>query len=138
MTSTVCTSPKCKLLFGYGCDVATKHASKLYQSIFGRGENDVPVICGWDATISVPSRAQPDRSPNARYFEVLEDFADANSGPADDRLQWFYDNHPMELVRAWGHATQLWNKSHARARGKDGKFYKFKLVAGQVEAVEDA
>lgn len=128
---------KCKLMFGYGCDVATKGASKLYQSIFGRGEGDVPVVCGWDATISVPSRSQPDRSPNARYFEYLEDFAEANSGPVDDRLQWFYDNHAIELVRAWGHATQLWNKGNARARGKDGKFYKFKLDAGKIVEVED-
>ena len=90
---------RCKLLFGYGCDVATKTASAIYQSVFGRGAGDVPVVCGWDASIDLPSRAQASLSPNARYFEFLEDFAIANSAPADGRLQWFYDKHPK--VRAW-------------------------------------
>jgi hypothetical protein len=125
-----------KLIFGYGCDVATAEASTIYQQIFGRGADDVPIVCGWNTTIGVPTRAQEDRSPNVRFFAFLEEFATANSAPATGRLQWFYDNHPMELVRAWGHATQLWYKSNARARGKDGKLYKFKLVGGKIEAVE--
>ncbi|MCG7855878.1 hypothetical protein MD537_02815 [Flavihumibacter sediminis] len=126
---------QCKLIFGYGCDVATPHASKLYQDIFGRGAGDVPVICGWDATISVPDRDQASISPNNLYFEFLKNFADANAAPATNRLQWIYDNHPMELVNAWGHATRSWHKHSARARGKDGKLFKFTHSGGTVTAV---
>lgn len=128
---------QCKLIFGFGCDVATAEASLIYQDVFGRGANDVPVVCGWNTTVGLPAWNQADRSPNVRYFEFLESFAAANVDPAHppaNLLQWFYDNHPMELVRAWGHATQRWIKNAARARGKDGKLYKFKLDAGQIKA----
>lgn len=130
---------RCKLIFGFGCDLATADASLTYQDVFGRGAGDVPVVCGWNTTVGLPSWNQADRSPNVRYFEFLESFATANINPATpptNLLQWFYDNHPMELVRAWGHATQRWNKNSARARGKDGKLYKFKLDAGQIKAEE--
>lgn len=129
----------CKLIFGFGCDLATKDASTVYQDVFGRGDGDVPVICGWNTTVGLPAWNQADRSPNVRYFEYLQDFANANIDPNNrpaNLLQWFYDNHPMELVRAWGHATQRWIKGAARARGKDGKLYKFKLEAGQIKEVE--
>ncbi len=69
------------------------------------------------------------------YFEFLKNFADANSAPATNRLQWIYDNHPMELVNAWGHATKSWHKHSARARGKDGKLFKFTHSGGTVTAV---
>lgn len=32
----------------------------------------------------------------------------------------------MELVKAWGWATKRWKPGRARARDKDGKFYKYK------------
>ena len=129
---------QCKLIFGYGCDLATNEASSIHQDIFGRGANDVPVVCGWNTTVGLPAWNQADRSPNVRYFEFLQTFANANLGSATpaNLLQWFFDNHPMELVRAWGHATQRWIKGAARARGKDGKLYKFKLEGGQIKEVE--
>lgn len=90
----------CKLILGFGCNVATGSASLLYQNIFSSGGN-WPVVGGWNQTISVPGWNQT--SVGERFFEYLVQYAQSNSGvSANDRLQWFYDNQPLELVRAWG------------------------------------
>jgi hypothetical protein len=106
-----------KLIFGYGCDVATATGSRIYQSIFGH-DNQLPVVCGWDATIGVPHYSDAAKSPNLRFFDYLTDFANSHTAPPTGRLQWFYDNHPMELVNAWGHATRTHIPGNARARGQ--------------------
>ncbi len=93
------------------------------------------IFIDFKVTISVPDRDQVSISPNHLYFEFLKNFADANAAPASNRLQWIYDNHPMELVNAWGHATKSWHKHSARARGKDGKLFKFTHSGGTVTAV---
>lgn len=108
-----------QLIVGFGCDVATKSISAKYRTFF----DSRPVILAWDATIRVPKRHEA--SVNEAFFDHLDAYATANGGPAADRLDWFYKNNSMELVRAWGQATRTWFSSQARARDKDGKFYKF-------------
>lgn len=123
--STAKIKSNCKLIFGFGCKVATSHASEQYQTVFGRGDNDFPVICGWNDSMSIPGHNQ--NSVIERYFEYLSKFAEANNGPKENRLEWFYMTHPLELVKAWGFATHVKGKSRARARGKDGILRKMKF-----------
>jgi hypothetical protein len=106
----------CRLVLGFGCNVATAINSKKYQTFFG---DPPPILLGWDQSVSVPPAHGP--SVNDRFFKYLKDFAEASGKvPTTDRLQWFYDHEPMEIVRAWGHATIPWLSSQSRARDQTG------------------
>lgn len=114
----------CKLIIGFGCNVATAVRSAQYQAFFDAR----PVVLAWDRTIGIPKRSQP--SVNARFFEYLDGQAAANSKvPKAERINWFYDNDSMQLIHAWGFATANWFAAQARARDKDGTFYKYKRDA---------
>ncbi|SRR6266545_893887 len=119
----------CRLVLGFGCNVGTPINSSKYQTFFG---NPPPVVLGWDASVSVPRAKGP--SVNERFFEYLDDFARTSGKvPQSDRLEWFYLNEPMELVKAWGHATAKWLSSRARARDQAGELWRFKVTKGVVQ-----
>jgi hypothetical protein len=123
----------CRLVLGFGCDVATGVNSTKYQTFFGGSA----VVLGWTESINVPPLKGP--SVSEHFFEYLENVAATNGKvPKDDRLEWFHGNEPMELVRAWGHATTTakWYTSQARARDKDGNFWRFKVSKGVAEPVK--
>jgi hypothetical protein len=132
----------CLLVVGFGCNVAASNQSTRYQSYFMNGANK-PIVLGWKTTMAIPSGGGA--SVNARFFDYLAEYAKKNSGvPQAERLTWFYDNQPMELIRAWGHgvlafkgsgASQLW--SGARARHHDGTYYRFEEKAGVAEPVKE-
>jgi hypothetical protein len=124
---------KCKIVFGFGCNVCTGGISKKYQDYFSPSK---PVICGWTENFAAPRSES--KSVNKRFFEYLDIYiAGASSVPKTDRVVWLYDNDPMQLVKAWGWATKSVRQSQARARGQDGKHYKFKVNAkGWPEPVE--
>lgn len=132
-TSTLRTD--CRLVVGAGCNAATAKASLLYQKFFSGGKK--PIVLGWSDNISLPRRRHRARQQiNKRFFDYLETWIKDNGGiPASDRLEWFYDKQPMELVRAWGHAVAYWHRKTARARSKSGAFYKFKLKRSAKTAV---
>lgn len=112
----------CKLVVGFGCNVATAVRSAQYQSFF----DSRPVILAWDRSIAIPKRSQP--SVNARFFQYLDGQAASNAKvPKTERINWFYDHDSMQLVRAWGFATANWFADQARARDKDGAYYRFRL-----------
>jgi hypothetical protein len=115
---------ECKLVFGFGCNVCTGSNSTKYQTFFSPSK---PVLCGWDHSITLPKSEA--KSVNKRFFEYLDIYIDKDPKkvPGKDRLIWFYDNDPFELVKAWGWATKHWKQSNARARDKDGTYYKFKV-----------
>jgi hypothetical protein len=120
----------CLLVVGSGCNVC--NYSVHYQSFFKNGARK-PVVLGWNSKIRIPKIEDGEPSVNGRFFDYLARYAKSNSKvPTSDKLEWFYDNEPMELVRAWGHAclayrtkgqTGLW--TYARARHSDGQYYKF-------------
>jgi hypothetical protein len=124
---------ECKIVFGFGCNVCTGGISKKYQDYFSPSK---PVICGWTESFAAPRSES--KSVNKRFFEYLDIYiAGASSVPKKDRVVWLYDNDPMQLVKAWGWATKYIRQSQARARGQDGKHYKFKVNAkGWPEPVE--
>jgi hypothetical protein len=115
---------ECKLVFGFGCDVASGSNSTKYQNFFKPSK---PVICGWTTSISLPKSEKS--SVNKRFFEYIDKYIalDPKKVPQTDRLIWLYDNDPMQLVKAWGWATKYWKQSRARARDRDGNFWKFKI-----------
>lgn len=115
---------ECKLVFGFGCNVCGGSNSTKYQRFF---QPSTPVICGWTESIALPkSEAQ---SVNKRFFGYLDIYAKepARKVSPRDRVTWFHDNDSIELVKAWGWATKRWKQAQARARDKDGSFYKFKV-----------
>jgi hypothetical protein len=119
----------CRLVLGFGCNIATALNSRKYHAFFGS-----PVVLSWDRSITIPPAKGP--SVNERFFSYLADYASKNAKvPRDDRLEWFYANEPMELVRAWGFATIVWLSKQARARDNAGNFYKFKVDAKKQTAV---
>lgn len=121
----------CKLALGFGCNVATGINSEKYRKFFG----GTAIVLGWTQSVSVPTSKQSD-SVNARFFGYLENYAKQNTGvPAQDRLNWFYQKQPMELVRAWGYATIFWYSKQARARDQQGKFYRFNVDKKKQTAV---
>lgn len=83
---------------------------------------------------------------NKGFFDYLTTYAKSNSKvPKSEKLTWFYDNEPMELVRAWGHGClayrkdatkqkRLWTNAHAR--NSDGEYYKFQFKGGKAEPVK--
>jgi len=132
----------CLLVLGFGCNIGSGGNSSFYQDFFHNGA-EKPIVLGWDTTIAVPRSNWP--SINDRFFEYLNQYVKSNSSvAAKDRLDWFYGNQPMELVRAWGHAargyeghksqSRLWE--HARARHKDGTLYRFEVQKGVVQPVK--
>jgi hypothetical protein len=122
----------CKLMLGFGCNVATGINSAKYQEFFGGGESK-PIILGWDRSIRVPRSGE--KSVNERFFDYLDTYAKGDkSVPDKDRLAWFYEDKPIELVRAWGYATILWFSGQARARDEKGNFYKFKVDKAKASA----
>jgi len=115
---------ECKLVFGFGCNVCGGSNSTKYQSFFKPSQ---PVICGWTESISLPKSEA--KSVNKRFFEYLDIYAKDpdKKVPGTDRVIWYHDNESMQLVKAWGWATKLWKPDRARARDKDGKYYKYKV-----------
>ncbi|MGH6894584.1 MAG: hypothetical protein ACREEP_20245 [Dongiaceae bacterium] len=133
MLDTTTLRSECRLIVGFGCNVATAIHSQQYQSFF----DSRPVVLAWDQSIRIPKRSEP--SVNERFFDFLETRATTDTRvPKTDRLVWFYDNDSMQLVRAWGRATKNWFSGQARARDKDGNFYKFKKdkKTGEMEPVK--
>ena len=133
---------ECKLVLGFGCNLGTGINSYRYQSFF-RNKPPWPIILSWDRDVPVPRHK--DISVNERFFEYVHNYVQTHSEvAANDRLKWFHSNRPMELVRAWGYAalgyrghkslSLLWN--HARARNKDGTYYKFEYKDGMAEPVK--
>lgn len=133
---------ECRLVVGFGCNVAAPNQSKRYQQYFANGAKP-PIVLGWKTTMSVPSKGA---SVNAKFFDYLAAYAKTNTKvPAKDRLAWFYDNEPMELIRGWGYgmlglqgtkAKAL--RAAARARHHDGTYYRFDFKKdGTVEPVKD-
>lgn len=132
----------CVLVVGFGCNVAATNQSIRYQSYFMNGSSK-PIVLGWKTTMAIPSGGGA--SVNARFFDYLAEHAKKNSSvPQSERLTWFYDNQPMELIRAWGHsvlafrgsgASKLWDG--ARARHHDGTYYRFEEKAGAAEPVKE-
>jgi len=124
---------ECRLVVGFGCNIATGINSAAYQAFFG----GAAIILGWERSTATPRADQ--QSVNKRFFEYLDGFIQKQTDvPAEDRLEWFYHNHPMELIRAWGHATRNWLQQRARARDHHGNFYKFEVEKkkGGVEPVK--
>jgi hypothetical protein len=119
---------QCYLIFGFGCDVASPLNSASYQKFF-RGGGSKPIILGWDRTIGVQKRNAPAiKAVSDRFFAYLDGVAASNSKvPTKGRLKWFYTNEPMELIRAWGHATTHWFHAQARARDQNGALFEFRL-----------
>jgi hypothetical protein len=125
---------ECKLVFGFGCNVCGGANSAKYQRFFSPSK---PVVCGWTQSISLPKTEAT--SVNKRFFEYLDTFASdaTRSVPASDRVTWFHANESMQLVKAWGWATKRWKPSLARARDKDGNYYKYKEnAAGWPEPIK--
>jgi hypothetical protein len=113
---------ECRLVVGFGCNIATGINSATNQAFFGGSA----IILGWERSTATPRADQ--ESVNRRFFEYLDAFVQEQTEvPAEDRLEWFYRNHPMELIRAWGHATRNWLLERARARDSSGNFYKFEV-----------
>jgi hypothetical protein len=111
---------ECRLVVGFGCNIATGINSAAYQAFFGGSA----IILGWERSTATPRADQ--QSVNKRFFNYLSGVRPKQTEvPAEDRLEWFYRNHPMELIRAWGHATRNWLLERARARDSSGNFYKF-------------
>ena len=133
-------SADCLLLVGFGCNVAAPNQSLHYQSYLGAARK--PVVLGWATEMDTPSGGGV--SMNVRFFDHLKEYATARGGvPPGDRLRWFYENEPLQLVRAWGHAAlgfaggaqdALW--TGARARNADGSYYRFEAKAGKAEPVK--
>jgi hypothetical protein len=131
---------ECLLVVGFGCNVAASNQSNRYQAYFANGAKK-PIVLGWATSMSVPSGGA---SVNAGFFDYLADYAKKNSGvPATERLRWFYDNQPMELIRAWGRGVfALQGKAAdtlrkgARARHHDGTYYRFEVKDGVAEPVK--
>jgi hypothetical protein len=130
---------ECMLVVGFGCNICTASYSLHYQGYFGSAPRK-PVVLGWDTTISIPRAG---KSVNATFFDALNAYAASNSKvPARERLQWLFEYEPMEIVRAWGQgayeqrkqSNRLW--THARARGKDGNFYRYEEKGGRAEPVK--
>jgi hypothetical protein len=115
---------ECKLVFGFGCNVCGGSNSTKYQRFF---KPSAPVICGWTESIALPKTEA--KSVNKRFFEYLDIYAKepARNVSSSDRVTWFHNNDSMQLVKAWGWATKGWKQAQARARDKDGSFYKFKV-----------
>jgi hypothetical protein len=123
---------ECYAIFGFGCDVGTGTNSNHYQQFF-RGGGTRPIILGWDGSISVPPRnAEAKKKVSDRFFYYLNKYyAPTNAAvPGSDRLKWFYQNQPMDIINAWGYATRYWFSDKARVRGKDGKLYRFRIKRG--------
>jgi hypothetical protein len=131
---------ECLLVLGFGCNVAAANQSNRYQSYFANGAKK-PIVLGWATSMEVPRAGS---SVNAGFFDYLKDYAKKNSSvPATERLKWFYDNQPMELIRAWGRAVfGLEGKgadslrAGARARHHDGTYYRFEAKGGPAEPVK--
>jgi len=124
---------ECRLVVGFGCDIASGINSAAYQAFFGGSA----IILGWERSTATPRADQ--ESVNTRFFEYLDAFVQEQTEvPVEDRLEWFHHNHPMELIRAWGHATRNWLQERARARDHQGNFYKFEVdkEKGSVEPVK--
>ena len=126
----------CRLVVGFGCDIATAENSLHYQSYFACAPRK-PIVLGWASSMSVPSRGP---SVNDRFFEYIRAYSQVNSSvPVRDRLAWLYEHEPMVLIRAWGHGVlpyrggTMWDA--ARARHADGRFYKFDVADGAAVAV---
>jgi hypothetical protein len=129
----------CRLVVGFGCNVAAPNQSLGYQSYFSNGSKK-PIVLGWATEMAIPKGSS---SVNGPFFDHLAAYAKANSKvPAKDRLAWFYDNEPMEVIRAWGRAVfglrgsskALWQG--ARARHWDGTYYGFEEKGGVAEPVK--
>ena len=80
---------------------------------------------------------------NAGFFDHLASYVKRTKGvPPSNRLAWFYDNQPMELIRAWGHGLLGLPESAkalregARARHSDGTYYRFEFKNGRAEPVK--
>jgi hypothetical protein len=131
---------ECLLVLGFGCNVGAPNQSTRYQGYFANGAKK-PIVLGWATTMEVPSAGS---SVNAGFFDYLADYAKKNSSvPAKHRLRWFYDNQPMEVIRAWGRGVfGLQGKSSetlragARARHHDGTYYRFEAKDGRAEPVK--
>jgi hypothetical protein len=127
---------QCRLVVGFGCDIATAANSLHYQSFFANGARK-PIVLGWASSMNVPSTGP---SVNDRFFAYLRAYAQVNASvPPRDRLAWFYERAPMVIIRAWGHGVlpyrggTMWEA--ARARHSDGTFYKFAVADGAAIAV---
>lgn len=130
----------CLLVVGSGCNICSGGSSSHYQRFFANGAKK-PLVLGWDTTIAIPKQSAP--SINKGFFDHLAAYWKASSSvPATGhRLQWLYDNDPMELIRAWGagcaayrkssSAKRMWSNAHARH--PDGTFYKFEWKGGKAE-----
>lgn len=111
-----------QLIIGFGCNVATGVNSTYYRA-WSSPSN--PVILAWERSIAVPSW-RSGITVNGRFFDYIDNFEKTNGKlPATERLAWLYEHEPMELVKAWGYATIPWLSRQARARSKDGTFYRF-------------
>jgi hypothetical protein len=134
---------ECLLAIGSGCNVCTGGNSSHYQSFFKNGAKK-PIVLGWDTKIQIPGSNE--KSVNNGFFDYLATYAKSNSKvPKSEKLKWFYDNEPMELVRAWGNGClayrtdktkqkRLWTNAHAR--NFDGEYYKFQFKDGNAEPVK--
>jgi hypothetical protein len=130
----------CMLVVGSGCNVC--NYSIHYQSFF-KNVARKPLVLGWDTTMWIPRIEDGEDSVNGRFFDYLAAYAKSNAKvPKSDKLKWFYENEPMELVRAWGHGVltykdkgqkRLW--TNARARNVDGQLYGFEDQDGKAEPV---
>ena len=131
---------ECLLVVGFGCNVAAPNQSTRYQGYFANGAKK-PIVLGWATSMGVPSGGS---SVNAGFFDYLADYAKKNSSvPAKERLRWFYDNQPMEVIRAWGHGVFALQgkagetlRTGARARHHDGTYYRFEPKNGRAEPVK--
>jgi hypothetical protein len=130
---------ECLLLVGFGCNVAAPNQSLHYQSYLGEARK--PIVLGWATEMETPSGGL---SMNLRFFDYLKEYATKRGNvPPGDRLRWFYENEPFQLVRAWGYAAlgfqgggqkSLWEG--ARARNVDGTYYRFEAKEGRAEPVK--
>ncbi len=131
----------CYLVVGFGCDLCSGANSRSYQDIFSNGARR-PIVLGWNSTMVVPRRDWP--SVNTQFFDFLDgQLAGHRRAPNTNKLAWLYQNHPMDVINAWGDAVSqyrthrrrsLWTR--ARARHSNGTYYRFRFRNGQVVPVE--
>lgn len=130
----------CKLLLGFGCNIAATTVAAYYRQYFHSGAR-FPVVLGWAGTVSLPTRKEP--SIVDAFFDTLDAFAadPRRTIPATDRIDWFYRQLGQpELVAAWGEAVKAYGNreprrllTDARAIVNNGTVYRFGVdKSGQV------
>jgi hypothetical protein len=127
----------CRLVVGFGCNVAKSSAAQFYQRVFCAGARR-SIVLGWSRTMTIPTRGQG--SVNREFFRRLA----AIPGVEGHSIGDVCERWPAEVIAAWGNAVATYQGgspvqsdllSAAAARDANGVQYTFALKAGVVRPV---